>query len=247
MGPIMFINDIVDNISSPIRLFADDCLLYRVIQFETDTVDLQSDLDTLAHWSHMWQMELNISKCIVINCTRAHTVISNTYVLQGQTLQCKLDHPYLGLTPSNTMQWSHHITNISNKASKVINFLRRNLYRCSNEVKAAAFLAIVRPLMEYTSVVWDPHLNVYINMLRRAARWVTGCYGRYSSVTTMLASLKWPTLAQRRKIARLKLFYKIMYNSSALILPPYYQYTQRNTRRHHHLDLIQRQTNTTAY
>ena len=34
MGPIMFliyINDIVDNISSPIRLFADNCLLYRVI------------------------------------------------------------------------------------------------------------------------------------------------------------------------------------------------------------------------
>ena len=179
-------------------------------------------------------MEFNISKCIVIYCTRAHTVISNTYILQGQTLQSKLDHPYLGLTISNTMQWSHHITNISNKASKVLNFLRRNLYKCSNEVKAASYLAIVRPLMEYASVVWDPHLNVYISMLekiqRRAARWVKGCYDRYSSVTTMLASLKWPTLAQRRKIARLKLFYKII-----------------NTRSHHHLHLIQRQTNTTAY
>ena len=149
------------------------------------------------------------------------------------------------------MQWSHHITNISNKASKVLNFLRRNLYKCSNEVKAASYLAIVQPLMEYASVVGDPHLNVYISMLekiqRRAARWVKGCYDRYSSVTTMLASLKWPTLAQRRKIARLKLFYKIMYDSSALILPPYYQYTCRNTRSHHHLHLIQRQTNTTAY
>ena len=149
------------------------------------------------------------------------------------------------------MQWSHHITNISNKASKVLNFLRRNLYKCSNEVKAASYLAIVRPLMEYASVVWDPHLNVYISMLekiqRRAARWVKGCYDRYSSVTTMLASLKWPTLAQRRKIARLKLFYKIMYNSSTLILPPYYQYTCRNTCSHHHLHLIQQQTNTMAY
>ena len=108
------------------------------------------------------------------------------------------------------MQWSHHITNISNKASEVLNFLRRNLYRRSNDVKAAAYLAIVRPLMEYASAVWDPHLNVYINMLekiqKRAPRWVTGCYDRYSSVTTMLASLQWPTLAQRRKIARLHEF-----------------------------------------
>ena len=53
-------NDVVDNVSSPIRLFTDDCLLYRVIQSETDTADLQSDLNTLAHWSHVWQMEFNI-------------------------------------------------------------------------------------------------------------------------------------------------------------------------------------------
>ena len=66
MGPIMFliyINDIVDYISSPIRLFADDCLLHRIIQSETNTADLQSDLNTLAHWSQIWQMEFNISKC----------------------------------------------------------------------------------------------------------------------------------------------------------------------------------------
>ena len=86
------------------------------------------------------------------------------------------------------MQWSHHITNTSHKASKVLNFLRRNLYRCSVDVKAAAHHAIVRPLMEYPSVVWDPHLNVYINMLekiqRRAAGWIAECYDRYSTVVS---------------------------------------------------------------
>ena len=50
------------------------------------------------------------------------------------------------------MQWSYYITNTSNKA-KILNFLRRNLYRCSEDVKAAAHLAIVWPLMEYASVV----------------------------------------------------------------------------------------------
>ena len=69
----------------------------------------------------------------------------------------------------------------------------------------------------------------------------------YSSVTTMLASLEWSTLALRRKIARLNLFYKIMSNPSVLVLPPYYQYTHRNTLHHHHLHLIKPQTNTSAY
>ena len=34
-----------------------------------------------------------------------------------------------------------------------------NLYcdTCSEDVKAAPYLAIARPLMEYASVVWDPH------------------------------------------------------------------------------------------
>ena len=47
--------------------------------------------------------------------------------------------------------------------------------------------------MEYASAVWDPHLDVYINMLekiqRRAAKWIIGCYDRYSSVTAMLNGL----------------------------------------------------------
>jgi len=55
--------------------------------------------------------------------------------------------------------------------------------------------------MKHVYVVWDPHFNVFINMpekiqIRAASlRWTVGCYDRYSSVTTGLASLKWPTLA----------------------------------------------------
>ena len=51
LGPLMFliyINDISEQVSSPLRLFADDCLLYRVIHTETDAQQLQSDLDYLS-------------------------------------------------------------------------------------------------------------------------------------------------------------------------------------------------------
>ena len=51
LGPILFliyINDIVENVTSSTRLFADDCLLYRVIRSEANTVNLQLDLNTLA-------------------------------------------------------------------------------------------------------------------------------------------------------------------------------------------------------
>ena len=40
-------NDIMDDIDSEIRLFADDCVCYRQIHGIEDTVKLQSDIDCL--------------------------------------------------------------------------------------------------------------------------------------------------------------------------------------------------------
>ena len=67
LGPLMFliyINDIANNISpgTHIRLFADDCVLYRVIQSLQDTGILQKDLTSLTDWSTTWQMSFNTAK-----------------------------------------------------------------------------------------------------------------------------------------------------------------------------------------
>ena len=66
LGPALFliyINDIADNISSNIRLFADDCVLYRTINNTSDNELLQEDLSKLEQWSNIWQMDFNVKKC----------------------------------------------------------------------------------------------------------------------------------------------------------------------------------------
>ena len=69
-------------------------------------------------------------------------------------------------------------------------------------------------------MAWDPYYLNDIQTLekiqRRAARWVMKDYSRYSSVTAMLHELNWPPLQLRRKINRLQMFYKIIYNHTAL-------------------------------
>ena len=48
--PVLFllhINDIMPNIVSEIRLFADDCFCYRKIKNIDDTLKLQKDIDRL--------------------------------------------------------------------------------------------------------------------------------------------------------------------------------------------------------
>ena len=66
LGPILFlvyINDLPEYISnSTVRLFTDDCILYRQIDSTADCVKLQDDLDALQHWEDMWLMTFNAKK-----------------------------------------------------------------------------------------------------------------------------------------------------------------------------------------
>jgi hypothetical protein len=66
LGPVLFllyINDITTSIRSNIRLFADDCVLYREISNNLDNQVLQNDLNLLSTWASKWQLNFNISKC----------------------------------------------------------------------------------------------------------------------------------------------------------------------------------------
>ena len=41
---LLYVNNIGDGVNSEVKLFADDCLLYRTIESESDTKQLQSGL-----------------------------------------------------------------------------------------------------------------------------------------------------------------------------------------------------------
>ncbi len=60
LGPVLFLifmNDIVSDIDSSIRLFADDCLLYRTVENDDDRQAFQQDLTKLTEWANVIQRE----------------------------------------------------------------------------------------------------------------------------------------------------------------------------------------------
>jgi ribonuclease P/MRP protein subunit RPP40 len=62
LGPLLFlchINDLLEAVKSNVRLFADDCILYRKIRSVQDTCRLQQDLDSLEKWATIWGMKFN--------------------------------------------------------------------------------------------------------------------------------------------------------------------------------------------
>ena len=115
--------------------------------------------------------------------------------------------------------------------------LKHNISSCSSAIKATAYLTIVRLIMEYCAVIWDPfHLNNIQKLekvQRRAARWVLNDFSWYSSVTAIIERLSWPSLELRQKISRLQTLYKIINQNYSLAIPSYFISMGRSTRLYH--------------
>ena len=89
------------------------------------------------------------------------------------------------------------------KANGSLVFIRRNLHEGPEKVKEQAYLAPVRPQLEYRCCAWDPHVQKQIkdieSMQRRAARFVKNEYGTTpGTVTKLLNDMKRSTLKDRK-------------------------------------------------
>ena len=132
LGPLCFllyINDIGDLISpcSSIRLFADDCLLYRTINSTESCQQLQNDLTRLVEWSKQWQMTFHPAKCFILRprVTKKRNPVIYNYKMMGHQLETVHHNPYFGVELSEDMNWDPHISKVTSKAKKTLGFLRR--------------------------------------------------------------------------------------------------------------------------
>ena len=117
---LIFINDLPDDIKSSVRLFADDCVLYRNIHSIQDCLILEEDLDSLGLWEAEWQIKFNVAKCHSMRVTRhySHKQIFHDYTLHQQTLENFQSAKYHGITITENMDLGQHISDISSKATK---------------------------------------------------------------------------------------------------------------------------------
>jgi hypothetical protein len=253
-GPLwflIFINDLPLNITSNIRLFADDCVLYRCIKSPSDAELLQKDLDTLTQWQNRWQMRFNEKKCFIMRITQSKKPLQYNYKLNNSTLQETSSHSYLGVEISQDLKWNQHINNIAAKANRTLGFVRRNLKSCSRHIKTVAYKTLIRPILEYSASIWDPYTQLLINKLeavqRRAVRFIMNDYDYFHSVSDMMIKLEIPLLSLRRTINRLTNFHKAREGTLAIPLQTLLHPVRRLTRYCHKNSYIPIQTTKNFY
>ena len=130
-------------------------------------------------------MKFHPDKCTVIRIsTNKEQILKTNDHLHSHRLEVVDSGKYLGVTFSEDLTWKKHINNTVNKANKTLGFIRRNLCDYTASVKAAANSTVVRPVLEYSSTVWDPHQTSDIHNLEqvqsRAAHFV---YRNYTERT----------------------------------------------------------------
>ena len=240
LGPLLFlcfVNDIPGIVSSTVRLYADDVLLYRVVNSTEDCNRLQHDLNALYKWAETWKMLFNTTKCYYVRFTNKHQIVQHTYHINDHILDERDVMKYLGILIDSKLSWSAHIDYTVKKANVTLSFLVRNFKHCSSDVKLKCYLSLVRPILEYASIIWSPCHITLINRIesvqRRSARFILNNYERYSSVTAMLEQLNLSPLVTRRTCNRIVMMFKIFKKAVHIpVEPPIFTFNRLGTRGH---------------
>jgi hypothetical protein len=163
LGPLLFllyINDIGKNIKSKIYLYADDVKICT----EVDTVGqheaLQDDINEIHRWSIDNRLPLNLDKTVVVSYTRKVMWKRFTYMVGNSSITRKDVIKDLGVTFDSKLLFREHIQEMTAKARRslgLILWIGRRFQR--GETILHLYKAIVRPVLEYCSVIWNSQRN----------------------------------------------------------------------------------------
>ena len=218
LGPILFllyINDIVNDIGCPIRLFADDTSLYIVVDSPISAANfLNSNLRTISNWAAAWLVDFNASKTVSMIISRKANPPQHPPLFMDDVILTESDtHKHLGITFSASCTWSNHIQNITRKAMTRLNLMRTLKFKVSRTALERIYISFIRPLLEYSDSVWDNCSNEAKKQLDsihiEAARIITGAT-KLCSINKLFVDIGWDSLQNRRNKHKLVIFYKIM-------------------------------------
>lgn len=172
LGPLLFlvyVNDVADCVEDgvTVRLFADDCVVYTSVHDVADQVRLNSSLRNIARWCDTWDLKINTSKTNCMSVTHKRSPLQFNYTLNGSEVFRTNSIKYLGITITHTLKWDVHIENTCTKAFRQLCFIRRKLSRAPPHVKLTAYKTLVRPILEYGSIVWNPHQQYLVHKLKK--------------------------------------------------------------------------------
>ena len=190
LGPLLFliyINDIVEDIHSCIRLFADDTSLYIIVDNPLQAAErLNEDLDKIHLWAAKWLVSFNPAKSESILFSRKlNRPFHPPLIMNQQVINEETSHKHLGLIFSSDCNWHEHIDYVKTKAWSRINVMRKLKFQLDRKSLETINFSFIRPLLEYASVVWNNCTQYESNELEKNPE--RGCPHRHGCDETCVS------------------------------------------------------------
>ncbi len=250
LGPILFIlyiNDLPDEVSNDVYLFADDTKLYSKINDDEDSDKLQDDLTKLEEWSTKCLLAFNPDKCKVLHLGKKKSTYN--YTLSETTIQTSPCEKDLGVHVDHDLKFTEHIDKAVNKAHAIMGSIRRAFRYLDSDIFLKMYKGLVRPHLEYAIQVWHPYLKKDIKKIESVQRRATSQINNLKNLdyTQRLKRLKLPTLIYRRMRGDMIEVYKILskkYDPEVSNFLPLHRIARpHSSTRGHSLKLLKRTSN----
>ena len=208
MDPMIFINDIADDMLGLCRLFADDTSVgERSLEINNLRSMVNIDLNNITHYAKQCLVKLIPEKP---PSTRPSSV-GVYFFTDNIKIKPVGPHKHLGVTLSVDGKWSKHINNVVVKTSRQIVVLRKIKFKVSRNCLENIYMTL--NILEYSCEVWGNCTVADAGRLEQlqleATRIVTGLTA-YASLSSLYAETGWGKVNVSRKIRKLSLFYNIV-------------------------------------
>ena len=168
------------------------------------------DLITLFDWSETWQLPFNQSKCKVMHFGRNNP--EATYEIGDTVIEEVTEEKDLGVVFDPHLTFTRQHDKAIAKANSRIGLIKRSFKHLDAKSFVLLYKTLVRPIVEYCSVVTHPVRKQDQDRLekvqRRATRLVPGMKGM--SYTERLKELNLQSLKYRRKRSDVLQCYRIL-------------------------------------
>ncbi len=183
-------------------------------------------------WCDTWKLPLNIKKCVVLHYGHRNPGVQ--YSINGSLLpisECTRD---LGVLMSNSGKFREHCEQVAAKARRLTGLMLRALHSRQRTVILPVYKSLIRPLLEYATVIWSPFYKSDIKEIESVQRYITKrIHGlKHLSYTARLCALELSTLENRRSYYDLVECYKLVHGNVHCACSEQLQQNCSNTRGH---------------
>ena len=172
MGPILFslyVNDLPSVLETVnMNMHADDTAIYIDGMNQEDVAKCLSDeLAWVSKWCQNNCLVIQVKKSFAMFLSRRKQSTDPVMHLDGTTLETRPCADYLGVCIDNQLSWKEQVKKVTGRAYGALRNLRRVKHSLLLHTRKLLYRALVLPIIEYGSVVWDPSTAILKAKLER--------------------------------------------------------------------------------